>query len=68
MHDIKNIDHIVSAAVAQTRICIRPQTVLTVHQTHQQLSLLSTSPKTVRSSLAASSGLQWIFRDVIALN
>jgi len=42
MHDIKNIDHIVTAAVAQTRICIRPQTMLTVHQTNQQLILLST--------------------------
>jgi len=36
MHDTRNIDHIISAAVAQTRICIQPQTVLTVHQTHQQ--------------------------------
>ena len=36
MHYVQNLDHIVSAAVVQTHIRIRPQTVLTIHQTHQQ--------------------------------
>jgi hypothetical protein len=42
MHDVQNIDYIVSAAVVQARIRIRPQTVLTIHQTYQQLILLAT--------------------------
>jgi hypothetical protein len=35
MHDVQPINHIVRAAVVQTRIRIGPQVVLTIHQTHQ---------------------------------